>query len=248
METSRREDGPTRRQILAYAGAAAGATALGGFGFGAKPAFAAPAWRYPFRERHSISSPFGPRPSPGGIGSTNHQGIDFSAGTGAQIYAVASGTVVETSTSAGGYGKLTRIDHGDGYVSWYGHQSAFQVSVGAKVSAGQKIGLVGSTGASTGAHLHLGITKNGSFIDPDPLIVNAPLANDTTSPPQQLDDELIIIKSSGRGAAVVGPGYFRALPTAEFQACAVALLGDPLTGNDREFDVWKSIALSGTKA
>ncbi|MCJ1715035.1 M23 family metallopeptidase [Microbacterium sp. M1A1_1b] len=247
MDTSRREDGPTRRQILAYAGIAAGATALGGLGFGATPAFAAVAWRYPFRERHTISSAFGPRQSPGDIGSTNHQGLDFAAGTGTQIYAVASGTVVETSTNTG-YGNLTRIDHGDGYVSWYGHQSAFQVSTGAKVSAGQKIGLVGSTGVSTGAHLHLGITKDGSFIDPAPLIEDAPLANDTSSPPQQLDDELIIIKSSGRGAAVVGPGYFNALPTAEFQACAVALLGDPLIGNDREFDVWKSIAIGGTKA
>ncbi len=193
MDTTPNEGSPTRRQLLTLAGAAAGAAALGGIGFSGAPAFAAVAWRYPFRERHVVSSGFGPRVSPGGVGSTNHQGIDFAAGTGTQIYAIAAGTVIDQSTTTG-YGWLTKIQHGDGYVSWYGHQSAFQVSKGAKVSSGQKIGRVGSTGNSTGAHLHLGITLNGTFIDPAPLIVNAPLPGDS-APPQQLDDDFTIIRS-----------------------------------------------------
>ncbi|WP_058729722.1 M23 family metallopeptidase [Curtobacterium oceanosedimentum] len=246
MDTTSNEGSPTRRQLLTFAGAAAGAAALGGIGFSGAPAFAAVAWRYPFRERHVVSSGFGPRESPGGVGSTNHQGIDFAAGTGTQIYAVAAGTVIDQSTTTG-YGWLTKIQHSDGYVSWYGHQSAFQVSNGAKVSSGQKIGRVGSTGNSTGAHLHLGITLNGTFIDPAPLIVNAPLPGDS-APPQQLDDDFTIIRSPGRGAAVLGAGYFRSLPTAEFEQCAIALFGDPIDGNDRQFDLWKATAIGGTKA
>lgn len=246
MDTTSSEGSPTRRQLLAFAGAAAGAAALGGIGFTSAPAFAAVTWRYPFRERHAISSGFGQRESPGGIGSTNHQGIDFAAGEGTQILAVAAGTVIEQSTNTG-YGNLTKIRHSDGYVSWYGHQSAFDVGNGATVSAGQRIGRVGSTGNSTGAHLHLGITLDGTFIDPAPFIADAPLPG-TSAPPQQLDDDFTIIRSPGRGAAVLGAGYFRALPTAEFEQCAIALFGDPVDGNDRQFDLWRATAIGGTRA
>ncbi|MBF4582484.1 M23 family metallopeptidase [Curtobacterium sp. VKM Ac-2865] len=239
--------GPTRRQLLAYAGAAAGAAAVGTIGFGATPAFAAVAWRYPFTSAYPVSSGFGPRPSPGGVGSTNHQGIDFAAAQDTRIHAVASGTVIFTGVS-GGYGNLTRIQHADGYVSYYGHQNHIDIAKGASVSAGQFIGRVGTTGDSTGNHLHLGVTLNGTFIDPAPFIIGAPYANDSTAPSTPRDDDFTIIKSPGRGAAVLGAGYFRALPTEEFETCARALFGDPVIGNDRQFDVWKSIAISGTAA
>ncbi|MFJ6171972.1 M23 family metallopeptidase [Curtobacterium sp. NPDC092190] len=238
--------GPTRRQLLTYAGAAAGAAAMGAASFGSVPAFAAVAWRYPFTREYPIGSPFGPRPSPGGIGSTNHQGLDFTAGKDTRIHAIAAGTVIFAGVS-GGYGNLTKIQHADGYVSYYGHQNHIDIANGAKVSAGQFIGRVGTTGTSTGNHLHLGITRNGTFIDPAPLVVGAPFANDSSAPSTPRDPYLKVIKSPGRGMAVVGAGYFRDLPTKEFQQCAEALWGDAMPGNDRQFDLWKAISLQGTK-
>lgn len=239
--------GPTRRQLLAYAGAAAGAAAVGTISFGATPAFAAVSWRYPFTREYPISSPFGPRPSPGGVGSTNHQGLDFGAAQDTRIHAVAAGTVIFTGVS-GGYGNLTQIRHADGYVSYYGHQNHIDVANGATVSAGQFIGRVGTTGASTGNHLHLGILHNGTFEDPAPLVIGAPFANDSTAPSTPRDRNMKVIKSPGRGMAVVGAGYFRALPTKEFQECAEALWGDAKPGNDRQFDLWKAISINGTAA
>lgn len=250
MDSTDHVQGPTRRQLLAYAGVAAGAAALGGVAFDASSARAAVSWRYPFDREYPVSSPFGPRPVPVEGGSSNHQGIDFAAGEGVPIHAVASGTVVTAGPLDGwGFGNLTRIQH-DGYMSWYGHQSSIAVRVGQTVSAGQYIGKVGSTGVSSGDHLHLGLSTgtSSSFIDPAPYILNAPKANDNTAPTAPRDDDFRLIKSPGRGAAIVGAGYFRALPTAEFESCGVALAGEPIEGNDRQFDVWKAIALQGTSA
>lgn len=241
MPAERPSFAPTRRQVITMAGAVVGAAAVGSLAT-ADPAAAAVVWNYPFRSRHAISSGFGPRPSPGNGGSTNHQGIDYAAAAGTAICAVAAGTVIFVGGS-GGYGNLTKIQHADGYVSWYAHQSAFAIANGARVTGGQYIGRVGSTGN----HLHLGVTRNDVFINPSPFIDNAPLAGDTKAPSAPRD-EFTLISSPARGAAVIGPGYYRALPTAEFVACAVALIGDPVVGNDRQFDVWKSIALTGTAA
>lgn len=242
--------GPTRRQVLAYAGAAAGVAALGGAVTGGASAQAAPSWRYPFDQAYPISSEFGPRVPPVEGGSSYHQGIDFAASAGTPIHAVASGTVVTAGPLAGwAFGNLTRIQH-DGYMSWYGHQSSIAVKVGQQVTAGQYIGKVGSTGISSGAHLHLGLSTGSSstFIDPAPYILGAPKSDGSTAPATPRDDDFTLIKSPGRGAAIIGAGYFRALPTAEFETCAVSLAGPAVEGNDRQFDVWKSIALSGTVA
>lgn len=249
MDSEDHVTGPTRRQVLALAGAAAGVAALGGVGLGAAPARAAVAWRYPFDSVYPVSSGFGPRPVPVEGGSSNHEGIDFAAGLGVPIHAVAAGTVITAGvlTNWEGFGNLTRIQHADGYTSWYGHQSSIAVRVGATVSAGQYIGKVGSTGTSSGPHLHLGISTSGGFIDPS-FILSAPKSDDSSAPEAPRDDDFALIKSPGRGAAIIGAGYFRALPTAEFEACGLALAGQPFEGNDREFDLWKSIALSGTTA
>jgi hypothetical protein len=241
--------GPTRRQLLAYAGVAVGAAAVGAVGFTATPAMADVTWRYPFDRRYPVSDGYGPREVPVEGGSSNHQGIDFIASEGVPIHAVGAGQVVTAGPLAGwGFGKLTRIQH-DGYMSWYGHQSSIAVKVGQTVTAGQYIGKVGSTGVSSGDHLHLGISTgtSSSFIDPT-FILDKPLATDSSAPEAPRDDDFRLIKSPGRGSAIVGAGYFRALPTAEFEACGLALAGPPIEGNDREFDVWKSIALSGTQA
>lgn len=113
-----------------------------------------------------VSSPFGNREQPTAGASTYHQGIDLSAPEGTPIYASRTGiiTVKSTSKSAGNY---ITINHGDGYSSVYMHMSRFaSVSVGQAVSAGQVIGYVGSTGISTGNHLHFGIMYNGSYVNP----------------------------------------------------------------------------------
>ena len=124
------------------------------------------AWPVPGHER--LSSHFGHRSSPGGIGSTNHQGIDIPAPTGRQIIAVKEGTV-ESAGRSGGYGNCVIIDHHNGFKSLYGHMSRITCNAGDKVKPGDVIGKVGSTGWSTGAHLHFGLSKDGQFIDPEPF-------------------------------------------------------------------------------
>ena len=94
-----------------------------------------------------------------------HAGEDIPAGYGAEILAAASGTVV-TAGWVSGYGNYTVIDHGGGLMTAYGHQSSIAVSVGQTVTQGQVIGYVGSTGNSTGPHLHFEVYVNGATVDP----------------------------------------------------------------------------------
>ncbi len=94
-----------------------------------------------------------------------HAGEDIPAGYGAEILAAASGKVV-TAGWVSGYGNYTVIDHGGGMMTAYGHQSSIGVSVGETVTQGQVIGYVGSTGNSTGPHLHFEVYINGSTVDP----------------------------------------------------------------------------------
>ena len=94
-----------------------------------------------------------------------HTGIDIPATTGTPIRAAESGQVI-TASYQGAYGNCVIIDHGNGYSTLYGHQSSIAVSVGDTVTRGQTIGYVGSTGYSTGPHLHFEIRVNGSPQDP----------------------------------------------------------------------------------
>jgi len=112
-----------------------------------------------------VTSYFGYRQSPGGIGSTNHQGIDIAAAYGAPIYAADGGTI-KFSGWQGGYGYLVIIDHGNGYETYYGHNSELVVRAGDHVYKGQQIAEAGSTGNSTGNHCHFGIKYNGTFHNP----------------------------------------------------------------------------------
>jgi len=98
-----------------------------------------------------------------------HLGTDFGARRGTPILAVAEGKVI-FSGRKGGYGQVVKIQHADGYVSLYAHQSRRKVKVGEHVRKGQVIGYVGSTGRSTGPHLHLGIYKNGRAINPVQMV------------------------------------------------------------------------------
>ncbi len=98
-----------------------------------------------------------------------HLGTDFGARRGTPILAVADGRVIFSGWK-GGYGQVVKIQHADGYVSLYAHQSRRKVKVGDRVSKGEVIGYVGSTGRSTGPHLHLGIYKNGRPINPVQMV------------------------------------------------------------------------------
>ena len=112
-----------------------------------------------------ISSEFGGRTSPGGIGSTNHKGRDYATGTGRPIYAAASGPVT-TGRYKVARGNYVVINNRNGLSTLYQHCSATYVSAGQSVSAGQNIAAVGTTGYSTGPHLHFEVWVNGTPVDP----------------------------------------------------------------------------------
>lgn len=112
-----------------------------------------------------MSSPFGYRKHPIGGGSKMHKGIDFSANRGTRILSTDSG-VVKFSGWKGGYGYCVVVDHQNGYESLYGHCSKLIADVGDNVNRGDLIAEVGSTGASTGNHLHFEILKGNTAIDP----------------------------------------------------------------------------------
>ena len=115
----------------------------------------------------SITSRQGPRTHPVTGEYKNHGGTDIGASYGSAIYAADSGTVVRSSDGwNGGWGNYVMIDHGNGMQTLYAHMSSRAVSVGQTVSRGQTIGYVGSTGMSTGPHLHFEMYINGSRIDP----------------------------------------------------------------------------------
>ncbi len=108
----------------------------------------------------TITSRFGYRSSPGGIGSTNHKGIDIANRYGTAVCASDGGTVVYAGWM-GGYGYMVQIDHGNGVVTYYGHNSSLLVKKGQHVYPGQQIARMGSTGNSTGNHCHFEIRVNG---------------------------------------------------------------------------------------
>jgi murein DD-endopeptidase MepM/ murein hydrolase activator NlpD len=113
----------------------------------------------------AVTSGFGPRTHPIYGGSRMHTGLDISASSGTPIKAAGDGVVVMAGSN-GGYGNWTMVDHGGGLATGYAHQSRIGVSVGQRVSTGQVIGYVGSTGASTGPHLHWEVRVNGNPVNP----------------------------------------------------------------------------------
>lgn len=113
-----------------------------------------------------VASGFGYRIDPIYKTPKMHTGIDFTAATGTPIYATGDGKVNESGYDNGGYGNHVIISHGYGYKSLYGHMKKVKVRTGDHVKRGEVIGWVGSTGKSTGPHLHYEIIKNGDKIDP----------------------------------------------------------------------------------
>ena len=124
---------------------------------------------WPVNTSKKISSPIGNRVAPGGFGSTNHKGVDIcNVGFTSSVFAVKSGKVLLTNTSGygGGYGNYVVIDHGGGVTTLYAHMSVVKVSEGQMVSQGTVLGITGSTGASTGPHLHYEVRINGVYQNP----------------------------------------------------------------------------------
>ena len=116
-----------------------------------------------------VTSGFGGRKSPTKGASSNHQGIDISAPTGTSIVAAAAGEVVIATYSASA-GNYVMISHGGGVYTVYMHASSLLVSQGQSVKKGQTIAKVGSTGYSTGSHLHFGVRVNGSYVNPSKYV------------------------------------------------------------------------------
>lgn len=121
----------------------------------------------------SISSGFGYRRDPFNGGGAMHSGLDFRGPTGAPVYAAAKGTVSFAGRKSG-YGNVVEIDHGNGLMTRYAHLSRFRTSVGAQVPAGSHIGAIGSTGRSTGPHLHFEVRINNRAVNPRPFLERAP--------------------------------------------------------------------------
>jgi murein DD-endopeptidase MepM/ murein hydrolase activator NlpD len=117
-----------------------------------------------------VSASFGNRLDPITGGHEFHKGLDLNGQTGDPIHAAADGIVIRSDFDGGGYGNVVDVDHGNGYITRYGHCSKLLVKVGDLVHAGEVIAKVGSTGHSTGSHLHFEVWINGQPVNPRPYL------------------------------------------------------------------------------
>ena len=124
-------------------------------------------------KRNSISSGFGYRRDPFTGRAAMHSGLDFRAGYGSPIHAAATGTISFVGRKSG-YGKVVEIEHGNGLMTRYAHMSAFSAKAGQEVAAGDIIGAIGSSGRSTGPHLHFEVRINDRAVNPRPFLEAAP--------------------------------------------------------------------------
>ena len=152
-----------KQQEAANAAAAAGNGGSGGTTTTTVPNYTGGTFQWPVSG--TITSYFGRRESPGGIGSTYHQGLDIGCPTGTPVGACEAGTVIAASYSSS-MGNYVTIAHSASVTTTYMHNSSLCVSVGQTVSRGQTIALAGSTGNSTGPHLHFEVRINGEHVNP----------------------------------------------------------------------------------
>lgn len=127
-------------------------------------AFAAPVKGY------AINSPFGLRKLAVEAKARAHKGVDIAAPKGTGVFTAAEGQIVRTGYEAGGYGNFIEVRHPNGMSTLYGHLSRIDVARGATVTEGQRIGLVGSTGFSTGPHLHFEVRRGGAQVNPTKVL------------------------------------------------------------------------------
>lgn len=114
-----------------------------------------------------INSKFGLRRLGGEAGARQHKGVDIAAPKGTSVFAATEGRVLRTGYQPEGYGRFVELEHPNGMTTLYAHLSRLDVTRGQGIAAGQRIGLVGSTGFSTGPHLHFEVSRNGVQINPD---------------------------------------------------------------------------------
>jgi murein DD-endopeptidase MepM/ murein hydrolase activator NlpD len=117
----------------------------------------------------SLTSGFGVRSDPFRGGAAMHSGVDIPGPIGTPIYATADGIIGRTGW-VGGYGNMVEVDHGKGIQTRYGHLSAIRAIAGTRVKRGDLIGLMGSTGRSTGSHLHYEVRLDGRAVNPTPFL------------------------------------------------------------------------------
>ena len=131
--------------------------------------------RAPLIGEAEVTSPFGYRPDPFLGRPALHPGVDLVQDYGAEIHATAAGRVVHAGPM-GGYGDMVEIDHGNGLATRYGHMSEILVEEGQEVKEGAVLGRLGSTGRSTGPHLHYEVRVDGEPVDPERFLqAGAPL-------------------------------------------------------------------------
>ena len=145
----------------------------------------------------SVNSGFGVRSDPFRGGRAMHAGVDMPGPIGTPIYATADALVGRTGW-VGGYGNLIELEHGQGIQTRYGHLSSILVTPGTTIKRGQMIGLMGSTGRSTGSHLHYEVRIDGSAVNPIPFL--------------QSSDYLLALQSKSNGTAMGGPDETKAAP------------------------------------
>jgi len=124
----------------------------------------------PVKMNVEFTSGFGVRSDPFRASAAMHPGIDLAGSYGTPIYATADGTVLRAGWNSGGYGNLVEVDHGRGITTRYGHLSGITVAAGQHVTRGQQIGRMGSTGRSTGNHLHYEVRIDGRAVNPIPFM------------------------------------------------------------------------------
>lgn len=183
--------GLSRRGLLGGLGAIIAAGLVAEATLSGSPALAAMVWWFPLAKRYTMTSGYGIRVDPVTHVEQLHDGCDFGAPNGTPIYAMRSGTVTYSGLF-GGYGNFVRVKHDDGYETGYGHQSLIVAKNGQAVQAGTLLGYVGSTGQSTGPHLHLLMARNGSSVNPTDILNAAPLPTGTAQPidkPSNSNDE-----------------------------------------------------------
>ena len=159
------EDAARKKAEAEAAKKAAAEAAAGNSGAGEAVVSGNGFFTHPCPGYRRISSTFGYRKAPLAGASTNHKGVDFAAPTGTPIYAAAGGTVTSAGYS-GKAGNLLIINHGNGMQTYYMHCNKIYVRAGQKVEKGQNVAAVGTTGNSTGPHLHFQVMSGGTPVNP----------------------------------------------------------------------------------
>lgn len=196
--------------------------------------------RLPFAGTPNITQPYGPtsyaaEPAYKGY-SHFHTGIDFALPTGTPIDAAGSGKVVAAGWDSTGYGNRVLIDHGNGQYTLYGHLDQVTCRPGDWVQSGSQIGLSGSTGNSSGPHLHFGVEINGEWVDPAPYLFQGggaapqPLTADPGTAPSPSAGQDPAQGSGGNSQPAAASSIFGAAPAAEYRVPAG--WGAPASGDN----------------